>query len=408
MADPPPRSPARHPELRRPSSGGSLNGAPPRGPPTPTSGGREDPRRNGERAPRRGSSARNPQKLPDATVVLNIYDVVEHPFAYSIGKWMTLGIHHTGIQVGMREFAFTLEGIVITEPHRIPRCKLTHRILLTRNATDAMVQGALTKLQREFTPATYDPLLKNCNHFSDAFCARIGTKHVPPWVNRAPTMASMLGTRFRLRPAKVTAPPVAWSVMIPDGEAAAKGLASNPLPRAPPGALVLGRDVVLTREVVGGAGREGLSPPYDYPKSPGVGVGGGAASPSKRGSWRPWKHGDAGARGDGGGRVPLAPFAEEAARRYADDPPPPPAEKRAPAPRGADAPAAAAARTAARTAAAGGAVPSAWATALSDMAVAPDKDGSVKMNGLINGMYSSQKKKELVEASTIVAFDSGL
>ena len=57
--------------------------------------------------PRRGSSARRPQKLPDATVVLNIYDVVEHPFAYSIGKWMTLGIHHTGIQVGMREFAFT-------------------------------------------------------------------------------------------------------------------------------------------------------------------------------------------------------------------------------------------------------------------------------------------------------------
>ena len=31
-------------------------------------------------------------------------------------------------------------------------------------------------------------------------------------------MASMLGTRFRLRPAKVTAPPVAWSVMIPDGQ----------------------------------------------------------------------------------------------------------------------------------------------------------------------------------------------
>ena len=168
---------------------------------------------------RRGSSARCPQKLPDATVVLNIYDVVEHPFAYSIGKWMTLGIHHTGIQVGMREFAFTLEGIVITEPHRIPRCKLTHRILLTRNATDAMVQGALTKLQREFTPSTYDPLLKNCNHFSDAFCSKIGDKLVPTWVNRAPTMASMLGTRFRLRPAKVTAPPVAWSVMIPDGEA---------------------------------------------------------------------------------------------------------------------------------------------------------------------------------------------
>ena len=158
MGDSTPRSPARNGDLRRPTSGGSLNGLNNNGGSgavSPRGGGgggaaaspssrSEDPRRSGERV-RRGSSARNPQKLPDATVVLNIYDVVEHPFAYSIGKWMTLGIHHTGIQVGMREFAFTLEGIVITEPHRIPRCKLTHRILLTRNATDAMVQGALTR-----------------------------------------------------------------------------------------------------------------------------------------------------------------------------------------------------------------------------------------------------------------------
>ena len=141
-------------------------------------------------------TARMVQRRDDSTITLNVYDVVDHPFHYALGKWLSCGIHHSGIQVDGREFAFTLEGIVITEPHRIPRCKLTHRILLTRNATDAMVQGALTKLQREFTPATYDPLLKNCNHFSDAFCARIGTKHVPPWVNRAPTMASMLGAHL--------------------------------------------------------------------------------------------------------------------------------------------------------------------------------------------------------------------
>ena len=47
-----------------------------------------------------------------STVRLNVYDVVDHPFNYKIGKWLSLGIHHSGIQIDEREFAFTLEGIV--------------------------------------------------------------------------------------------------------------------------------------------------------------------------------------------------------------------------------------------------------------------------------------------------------
>jgi len=153
--------------------------------------------------------------IPGSTILLNIYDVVEHPFNYQVAKLLTLGIHHTGIQIGMREFAFTLEGIVVTEPHRIPRCKLTHRLLVTSEATDEVITSALRKLQRTFTPQTYDPLEKNCNHFTDAFCQLFDVR-VPAWVNRAPTMASMLGTRFRLRPARVTAPALAWSLLLED------------------------------------------------------------------------------------------------------------------------------------------------------------------------------------------------
>ena len=152
------------------------------------------------------------------TMVLNIYDVVEHPFNYALAKYLTLGIHHTGVQVGSREFAFTLEGIVVTEPQRIPRCKLTHRVVLTRKATEDLVQTALSALQTEFTAATYDPLERNCNHFADAFCALVSSTRVPTWVNRAPTMASLLGTRFRLRPAKVTAPSLEWSAILVDAE----------------------------------------------------------------------------------------------------------------------------------------------------------------------------------------------
>jgi len=162
------------------------------------------------------------KKVPGSTILLNIYDVVEHPFNYQLAKYLSLGIHHTGIQIGMREFAFTLEGIVVTEPHRIPRCELTHRVLLTKSATDDVVQRALRNLQKQFTPQTYDPLELNCNHFADAFCRQIGDVRVPAWVNRAPQMASFLGTRFRLRPARVTAPALAWSLLLVDDDDAAK------------------------------------------------------------------------------------------------------------------------------------------------------------------------------------------
>lgn len=156
--------------------------------------------------------------VPDSTILLNIYDVVEHPFNYRVAKWMSLGIHHSGIQIGMREFAFTVEGIVVTEPHQIPRCKLTQKILLKQNATEALVLAILSRLQRKFKPQTYDPLYLNCNAFSDAFCRCVGSR-LPSWVNRAPTIARTLGASFRLRPPRITAPALEWSRMLVEDDA---------------------------------------------------------------------------------------------------------------------------------------------------------------------------------------------
>ena len=172
------------------------------------SGGRTTPITMAERP----LTARMVQKRDDSTITLNVYDVVDHPFHYAVGKMLSCGIHHSGIQVDEREFAFTLEGIVVTEPHKIPRCALTHQILLTRSASDSQVRDALSVLQRRFTAHNYDPLTNNCNHFSDAFCELLNVRKVPGWVNRAPSLAAAAGTRFRLKPPRVTAPSVEWSL----------------------------------------------------------------------------------------------------------------------------------------------------------------------------------------------------
>ena len=37
----------------------------------------------------------------------------------------------------------------------------------------------LTQLSREWRGDSYDPLSKNCNHFCDEFCARLGVEKLP-------------------------------------------------------------------------------------------------------------------------------------------------------------------------------------------------------------------------------------
>lgn len=40
------------------------------------------------------------------------------------------------------------------------------------------------RLREEFAPATYHPVRKNCNHFSDALCQELVGQKIPAWINR--------------------------------------------------------------------------------------------------------------------------------------------------------------------------------------------------------------------------------
>ena len=139
-----------------------------------------------------------------------------HPFHSAVGKWLTLGIHHSGVQIGNKEFSFTLEGIVITDPRPpMHRCRLTSSHVQATQIPGDLVLRALGRLQSEYTPQTYDPITRNCNHFSAAFVAALTGRQVPGWINRAPTVAGLFGTRFQLKRATATAPPLACSVLLP-------------------------------------------------------------------------------------------------------------------------------------------------------------------------------------------------
>jgi hypothetical protein len=42
----------------------------------------------------------------------------------------------------------------------------------------------LLELSQEWNGSSYDPLSRNCNHFCDALCERLGVQKLPLWVNR--------------------------------------------------------------------------------------------------------------------------------------------------------------------------------------------------------------------------------
>ncbi|XVF53547.1 hypothetical protein PTKIN_Ptkin05aG0107600 [Pterospermum kingtungense] len=46
------------------------------------------------------------------------------------------------------------------------------------------VNQILRELSREWPGSSYDLLSKNCNHFCDEFCERLGVPKLPGWVNR--------------------------------------------------------------------------------------------------------------------------------------------------------------------------------------------------------------------------------
>ncbi|KAG6514360.1 uncharacterized protein LOC121970102 [Zingiber officinale] len=178
-------------------------------------------------------------------VVLHVYDVtnsgsektnntilqINRIFKDRIGLG---GIFHSAIQVyGDEEWSFGFceqgSGVFSCPPSRNPMYTYRERIVLGETDCSIFdVNMMLRELSQAWPGQSYDLLAKNCNHFCDTFCERLGVPKLPGWVNRfanaGDTAVVVAGNAaFRLRQAKqeiVTASKVAYRFM--------SGLASNP------------------------------------------------------------------------------------------------------------------------------------------------------------------------------------
>ncbi|KAL2967214.1 hypothetical protein AAZX31_16G163400 [Glycine max] len=95
-------------------------------------------------------------------------------------------------------------------------------VLGKTNCSIFKVNQILRELSREWPGSSYDLLSKNCNHFCDEFCERLGVPKLPGWVNRfanaGDTAMEVAGnTALRFRQAKteiVSASKVAYRFLL--------------------------------------------------------------------------------------------------------------------------------------------------------------------------------------------------
>ncbi|XP_043697936.1 deSI-like protein At4g17486 [Telopea speciosissima] len=157
-------------------------------------------------------------------VILHVYDVTNSGSEKTNNTIMQInkifkdgiglgGIFHSAVQVyGDEEwsFGFCDHGTgVFSWPHgKNPMYTYRECIVLGKtNFPIFKVNQILRELSREWPGNSYDLLSKNCNHFCDEFCERIGVPKLPAWVNRfanaGDTAVEVAGnTALRFRQAK--------------------------------------------------------------------------------------------------------------------------------------------------------------------------------------------------------------
>ncbi|KAL0489113.1 desumoylating isopeptidase [Acrasis kona] len=137
-------------------------------------------------------------------VILHVYDL--NPQYNSLSGAFGLGTYHTGVEVFGAEYTFGEGGITNHGPKQADNgdtCIYNQSIEL--GETDLMrsdMSGKVTaKLKKDgFLGRNYDPLAKNCNHFSDALAKILLETDkgvIPNWINRSSTVGNWFKTKFQ-------------------------------------------------------------------------------------------------------------------------------------------------------------------------------------------------------------------
>jgi hypothetical protein len=130
-------------------------------------------------------------------VIVNVYDVVDlantNDRLYRLG----LGVYHTGVVLGRREYAYGFKwgpgtGVFFTAPRCAPNAR--YRQSLDFGPVTVSTEEARQRFRQiceEFTGSSYHLLDKNCNSFTARVVQELTSQKLPSWINRTARWASV-------------------------------------------------------------------------------------------------------------------------------------------------------------------------------------------------------------------------
>ncbi|CAM9916751.1 unnamed protein product, partial [Phaeothamnion confervicola] len=133
--------------------------------------------------------------LTSRTVLLHVYDM------HSANSWLGaigLGVHHSGVEIGGKEYTFSAQGIT----HHPPKAAASETVIFKCTIPMGSFEGSYNEVHRivrelrddgGFGPGTYSVTQRNCNHFAESFCHALTGESVPAWLNRAAGVGGFFG-----------------------------------------------------------------------------------------------------------------------------------------------------------------------------------------------------------------------
>lgn len=115
------------------------------------------------------------------------------------------GVFHAGVEVSGSEWSFgrtesqTATGVTCVDPKEDPQHHFRQTVSLPNTQlSEEEIDDLIDRLKREYLGRDYDLLRRNCCHFADDFCQRLGVGRIPGWVYRLARIGARID--FVLRP----------------------------------------------------------------------------------------------------------------------------------------------------------------------------------------------------------------
>jgi hypothetical protein len=143
------------------------------------------------------------------TVYVHVYDVSQTEGIQKLNKILAHkkaplklgGVFHAGVEVNGIEWSFgfqpieTRYGVACTIPKRHPQhhFRQTVKMGLTEFKPEKVTE-IISCMVEEYPGHDYDLLRRNCCHFADDFCRRLGVGGIPGWIHRLARVGAGVAT----------------------------------------------------------------------------------------------------------------------------------------------------------------------------------------------------------------------